>query len=159
MQATLNLPAGQQDACADTLTRLPPPFSVRAPVAAQPAGGAPLALSPLATISALAAAQQAAAAAPAPAPATRSRKLLQAGGDGQPAPASGQLPDLMPQFNVAEAGGGTGSSGGTASQVSTAEGDALAAAQAGDQAAIRLLAYNQVRAVVMVCCWGARGMA
>lgn len=129
-QATLNMPAGQSAACADTLTQQQPAFNVRATVA-DVKDGAPLALSPLSTISALAAAQQAA---PAPEPSTRRlRKMLQL--VGEPA-------DVMQQFTVAEAGGGSGAQ--SASQVSTTEGDALAAAQQGDQAAIRLLAFNQV---------------
>ncbi len=135
----MTLPAaGQAAGCADSLTQLPPPFDLQAPVAALPAGASLAALSPLTTIIAAAAAQQAQQAAAAPSPvAAASRRLLA----DAPAPAPGQL--QQPVFGITAGGSAAG----------TSYGDPLAAALTGDQDAYNLLSKNQVRVwlCVRVC--------
>lgn len=142
----MTLPAaGQAAGCADSLTQLPPPFDLQAPVAALPAGATLAALSPLTTIIAAAAAQQVqqAAAAPSPAAAANRRLLADA-----PAQAPGQQQQAsQPGFGIAEDGG---------SATGTSYGDPLAAALGADQAAYNLLSKNQV-GWVGVCLRGGAG--
>ncbi|KAL4444029.1 hypothetical protein ABPG75_011766 [Micractinium tetrahymenae] len=135
--ATVTLSAaGQPAGCADSLTQLPPPFDLQAPVAALPAGASLAALSPLTTIIAAASAQQAqqAAASPSPAAATN-RRLLGGAPALAPAPSQGQQQQPgQPDFGITEDG---------SSAAGTSYGDPLAAALAGDQAAYNLLSKNQ----------------
>ncbi|KAL4430028.1 hypothetical protein ABPG77_004398 [Micractinium sp. CCAP 211/92] len=129
--ATVTLPAaGQAAGCADSLTQLPPPFDLQAPVAALPAGASLAALSPLTTIIAAAAAQQAQQAAAAPSPAAVANRRLLADA---PAPAPDQQQQQQPLFGITEGGSAAG----------TSYGDPLAAALTGDQDAYNLLSKNQ----------------
>lgn len=150
LNAQLVLPATSQAAgCADSLTKLPPPFDVLAPVdgTVQP-GDSPLALSPLTTLVAKASTQSAGTAseAKAAAPPPTNRKLLQTvppAEEPRATPQPGAPLGLSPDFAITSSDGAASNS-----TVGTQNGDLLTEALAGDLLAYQLLSSNQVGGIL-----------
>ncbi|KAI3427129.1 hypothetical protein D9Q98_007066 [Chlorella vulgaris] len=134
------LASGQPVGCGDSLTQLPPPFDLNAPVSALPDGITLATLSPLTSIIAAANAQSDQQAVPAPEPAPSNRKLLQRGPEeatlgGHQMPRRALLQEI--DFGI------TSDESGNPTNISTAYGDPVAAALDGDQQAYNLIAKSQ----------------